>query len=386
MGLFGALGKARDWAYAPASNGAPRLSTIGATLQDVGAAFSQQPMGYLDNLNQRVSERQRMMADLEWQKRQRAQQEQEWSAKQAQNDALNSWVSSLPADQQRIARVDPGAAVKSYYDQQDPTKGVPSGYRKNGDGSLTFIPGGPGDPKVIGRNADARRIDINIGGMNGLSQDGVDLAAQQYRTFGTMPSLGTGSAKAKQMILNRAAEMAKAEGKTAEATVIGQAANTANKQALGQLYKQRVMVGAFEKTFHKNIDVMEGLLPKVNQGGIPVANRWINAGRKSIAGDPDVAAFNTALQTVQAEYAKIMSGSMGNTPVSDSARHHAEELINSAQTPQQLAAVIKVLRQDAANRMSGFDEEEQQLRGSMSSQSDKKPDLIWVPGKGMVKP
>lgn len=198
-----------------------------------------------------------------------------------------------------------------------------------------------------------------------LSDDAVDLAATRYRIDGTMPSLGMGSASTRAKILNRAAEMAVAEGNTAEASSLRMVANKANAQALGQLTKQEQLVSSFEKTANKNADLALALSDKVDRAGSPVFDRWVQSGRKSIAGDSAVASFHAANETFVNEYAKIISGSMGNTPVSDQARQHAHEILDTAFTKDQYVAVMKVLKQEMGNRMSGFADQKRELMANI---------------------
>ena len=58
---------------------------------------------------------------------------------------------------------------------------------------------------------------------------------------------------------------------------------------------------------------------------------------------------------------------MGNTPVSDSARKEAHEILNTAQTPAQLRANIKLLQREMKNRLIGLDESEHELIQQMKS-------------------
>ena len=136
------------------------------------------------------------------------------------------------------------------------------------------------------------------------------------------------------------------------------------------------MIKAFEEMANKNADIALELSTKVDRTGSPVVNRWFLAGNNKLAGDVDTATFNTAVNVFANEYAKIMSGSMGNTPVSDSARKEAHEILNTAQTPAQLRANIKLLQREMKNRLIGLDESEHELIQQMKSAgtSTKKED------------
>jgi hypothetical protein len=199
-----------------------------------------------------------------------------------------------------------------------------------------------------------------------LDSSAVDFAAQMYLKTGVMPSLGAGSSKMRQEIIARAAEINAGTGMTAAEGAEQMVANKATSAGILQLQKQKTMVGAFEKNAMRNADIALRLSSQADRTGVPVFNRWLQAGQKSIAGNPTVSAFNAANETFVNEYAKIMSGSMGNTPVSDSARQHAHEMLSTTQTKEQYQSVVKVLKEEMKNRMVGFEEELKEAKRSLS--------------------
>lgn len=194
----------------------------------------------------------------------------------------------------------------------------------------------------------------------------LDFAAQQYLKTGIMPSLGAGSSKMRQDIITRAAQINQGQGMTAAEGAEQMVANKATSAGILQLQKQKTMVGAFEKNAMRNADIALRLSDQTDRSGIPVFNTWLQRGQKSISGNPTVSAFNAANETFVNEYAKIMSGSMGNTPVSDSARAHAHEMLSTTQTKEQYSAVLKVLKEEMKNRMVGFEEELKEAKASLS--------------------
>ena len=198
----------------------------------------------------------------------------------------------------------------------------------------------------------------------------LDFAAQQYLKTGVMPSLGAGSSKMRQAIVSRASELNMGAGMTAEQGAEQMVANKATSAGILQLQKQKTMVGAFEKNATRNADIALRLSNQADRTGVPVFNSWLQRGQKSIAGNPTVSAFNAANETFVNEYAKIMSGSMGNTPVSDSARQHAHDMLNTQQTPEQYNAVVKILKEEMKNRMIGFEEELKEAKQSLSPKNN----------------
>ena len=196
-----------------------------------------------------------------------------------------------------------------------------------------------------------------------LAPDAIDMNANRFLVDGTLPQ---GISKAnRDAIINRASVLAKEKGLSADR--ISQLEVTANKQALGQLSKTETMVGAFEKNFVKNVKIVENLNKKRDSTGVPLLQKWINVGKKAGTGDPDLAAINVAIKAVVNEYGKIVSGSMGNTAVAVSEIKRMEDLLNAAQNPEDVQAVLNVMRAETQNRMEGFKEQRAELTTSMRS-------------------
>ena len=211
---------------------------------------------------------------------------------------------------------------------------------------------------------------------NSFTPAAIDNAAARYNIDGTLPpmGMGKGGSAARSQILNRAAELAGDTSGTDQR--VNQLTTKASASTLLQLKKTKTMIKAFEEMANKNADIALEMSAKVDRSGTPVVNRWFLAANNKIAGDVDTATFNTAVNVFANEYAKIMSGSMGNTPVSDSARKEAHEILNTAQTPAQLRANIKLLQREMKNRLIGLDESEHELIQQMKSAgtSTKKED------------
>lgn len=209
-----------------------------------------------------------------------------------------------------------------------------------------------------------------------LSTDAITNAAARYNVDGTLPPLGMGKdgAAMRKAILEQAATMAKtagADGAPMSPTEqrVSQLSNKANSSALAKLQQAQTMVGAFEKNFTKNADLALAQSKLTDNSGVPIVTKWINSGKRSITGDPALSTFDVAVKATANEYAKIVSGSMGNTAIAESEIKKVEGLLNAAQTPQQVEAVINFMKKETANRLAGFEEEKKNLRGSMGGAS-----------------
>jgi hypothetical protein len=244
----------------------------------------------------------------------------------------------------------------------------------------------PNDPNIkIYNNAITKASSWEPKPVSPLTDDAVTLAAQTYLTTGVMPALGQGSAAMRGAIQNKAAELNKNAGISASQGAANLVENKANIGGINQLTKQATMIGGFERNAQKNLEVALQLSDQVDRTGVPVFNKWIQSGQKSLAGNPSVSAFNAANETFVNEYAKIMSGSMGNTPVSDAARQHAHDLLSTVQTKDQYNAVVNVLKQDMGNRISGMNEELAARKSGLSGQPAPQANQSQPKTSGKVK-
>jgi hypothetical protein len=220
-----------------------------------------------------------------------------------------------------------------------------------------------------------------------LSQDAVDMEAKQLLLTGQIPSLGFGGSDARIQIINHAAELAAGQGHTIEDYLAGRAEWKADVSSLGQITKIADAVQGFENTALANMKVAESLMDKgAGTASGPVVNRWLQAGRQA-TGDPDVAAFNTAMGTVSSEYGKIISGgsaSIAATP--EGAREEAAEWLNKMQSPEAIRAQFAVARQDMANRKNSLFQQRDAIagrikgtQGAMPSETDHSPALPPIP-------
>jgi hypothetical protein len=198
-----------------------------------------------------------------------------------------------------------------------------------------------------------------------LTQNAIDDQANRFIIDGTLPPLGMGkdAVANRNAIINRASELARAGGMPNDR--ITQMQNKANSAALSQLTKQETMVGAFEKNFVKNADLVVKFSSKVDRTGAPLLDKWIQSGKRAATGDPELKALDVAIKAVSNEYAKIVSGSMGNTAVAVSEIKRMESLLNSAMTKQDVISVINTMKTETENRMLGFKEQKAELTNSM---------------------
>jgi hypothetical protein len=203
-----------------------------------------------------------------------------------------------------------------------------------------------------------------------LTQQGLDMAALQYRKTGQMVPMGMGRAGAtvRQAVINRAATMTPEQIAAVEKggadVATSKAEYGADTKALSQLTRQTEAVGAFEKTATKNAKLLDDVLKKIPDTGTSILNRPIRALAGAV-GSEDIATFNAIRQSVQNEYSRIISNPTLSGTMSDSARKEGEALLSGALTVGQLRAALKVLQAEASNRHTSYQEQIGEIKGRM---------------------
>lgn len=186
---------------------------------------------------------------------------------------------------------------------------------------------------------------------NTLTPEALDQLATQFAQTGTLPAMGFGKAAAavRLKIANRAAELF--QGNNLAQAKAGFGADAAS---LKKLQQSADAVEAFEATATANLDRALSTAKGVIDTGSPWFNKPARAVAAGLAGSPQLAAFQTARQVAANEVAKVLSGSMGNQALSDSARHEASALLDPDASLAQLEAAANILKQDMASRKTAF--------------------------------
>lgn len=209
-----------------------------------------------------------------------------------------------------------------------------------------------------------------------FTPDAIKAMGTRYGQTGELPPMGMGkkAAEARIQIINQWAKDLTNTGETPEANAARQIAFKASTGELKQLQAQRGKVLAFARTAEKNLALAGELSEKIDRTGIPVVNRWLNAGRRAITGDVDLARFDAALRTAINEYAKVTSSATGGAVTSDTARKEVEDLLKAAMTKEQVRGVINLLvENELPNRIAGYEEQITTIMDALSNQPKQNP-------------
>ena len=260
-----------------------------------------------------------------------------------------------------------------------PRPTAPAGYRFTADGSsLEAIPGGPAAKPAAQRNAPSGYRWGEIGNLEpipggpaaprdtGFTADALDLRARQYLSGDSkaFANLGRGAQGRETIvaITNRAAQLLREQGGSPEEIGRRLAEFKANSASLSKLTQNYDAVTAFEQTAVRNGKILKDLANKVDATGVPAAERWIRAGRRAVAGDPDVSAFHAQLQVYRTEAARILTNPNLGGHLTDSARHEMEEFLKGDASGPQITRVVDLLETDFANRKKTLEEQMRAIR------------------------
>lgn len=198
--------------------------------------------------------------------------------------------------------------------------------------------------------AENKPLDLTLGGL--------DAAALNYMKTGQLPALGMGDKITRKSIINRAAELGSGTGdpiRTNLDLASNRAGFVADEGSLKKLQGQRDAITAFENTASKNIDQFLKTAGKVVDTGSPLLNAPLRAISAKLLGSPDQAAYEAARQVAINEVAKVTGNPTLSGTLSDSARKEVEAFNPSNATLGQTVAVLKLLKQDMANRADATD-------------------------------
>lgn len=184
----------------------------------------------------------------------------------------------------------------------------------------------------------------------GLTQDARDMlaaaGAQGYKI--PMPAFGMRNSGMRADYLNDIASKAKPANGDWLSAVHNMIYGETGLGGAKQTQKTFASTAMNESAALSQADIVSSVAAKVDRTGIPIFNKWIQAGRAA-TGDPSVTNLNNAVNTFAEEFAKVMTGQTSGA-ATDSARQLAHTYINSAMSPDQLAGAINLMKMEMQKR------------------------------------
>lgn len=220
--------------------------------------------------------------------------------------------------------------------------------------STTVQRNGLGEVRVQQKQSAATAAAANV------SPDAMQAMLDSYHTTGTPPS---GLARSHAMagaFWQAESDFQKQTGNTAGSVLAAKASAKANTDALAQTQKQISSTTSYFDTMDKNIAQVNGLATKLNLSDQPTLNAAVAAFQKGTS-DPNYAKYNVFFDSVANEYAKIKSGSLGNAPVSDSARKEAQSVLLPLMSAGGVQAALEAVKTEGQNRLDSLNAQRDSL-------------------------
>lgn len=197
----------------------------------------------------------------------------------------------------------------------------------------------------------------NASSVGELTPEAIQNNAEIFNLTGNIPSLGMGASKVRTDILNKAAELKKSKGQSSEDLAANRAQYKSDVASLQHLTSQRDNILSFEHNAGLNMDYALQLSSAVDRSGVPIFNKWKQAGQRAVTGNKELSQFDAAIRTAINEYAKVITSVTGSGQLSDTARKEVETLLSAAQTPEQFQSVIETMKVDMSNRRKAYDKQ-----------------------------
>jgi len=223
------------------------------------------------------------------------------------------------------------------------------------DGERTAIPAIPLGSQKMGSKAGDTAVQqqklLDFTAMPPTPEE--ERIAREYNVTRRMPSLGQTSPLRPRIVM-LAARLAIQEGSSGLAD---NARFKAEASSVANLTKQYGVIKSGEDTILKNLKLMEGIIDKVDQTGIPVLERWIRAGRRAVEGDADVAKLDSLIISTQADIGKVLSATTGAAGTPVAALKEAQKYFNSNMTREQFAAMQDIIPKEMTARTLSMEEQ-----------------------------
>lgn len=200
-----------------------------------------------------------------------------------------------------------------------------------------------------------------------LTADDYKRSGAEYAITGVMPQLGNGSGAVKQRLLHEKQEFARSNNLTPRDMALAKAAFAGDAKSLEKMVVNRDQIVSFEQAAQKNIDMFLDLASKIPDTRVPWANTPLRMLDEKLAGSANMAAINAARTVANNEVAKLTSGGGLGGVLSDHARAEVDKYNPQSATYAQTVAIVKVLKQDMANRHSSMDNVIEGIRGRAGS-------------------
>jgi hypothetical protein len=202
-----------------------------------------------------------------------------------------------------------------------------------------------------------------------FSPDALNMASTDFLL--THREMTRATPEQKVAIRNNAAKMQKMAGLSDSDVLAGQVTREGMAKAQKNLGALAGATDAFENTLIKNVNTSLSHIDEANASDIPILNKWVQKGMGTTQGlPPAVAKLAIDLRNVASEYAKLSSGSLGNTQIGEKALLEISDMFSTADNPDTLRARLSEVLVDAKNRTKGIRESQDAITSRLMDQGN----------------
>lgn len=253
----------------------------------------------------------------------------------------------------------------------DPQNKMHMGQMSNAGGILI-------DGKTYGSLPDGWKVGtVSQSGSGGLSPEALDIISTQYLAGDKSAIQGfSRNATIRAQLANAIAAKADTmgmDGKAIAAEVSAYGGNVSAQRAAGTRAAQ---VGMAASEANQMADIAVEASQAVPRGSLMAWNAMRNAVRTGTS-SPEMAAFVTATTSLVNAYARAISPLGAPT---DAMRQHAEEMLNTAQSPQAYEAVIDQMKKEMVAALNAPTEISERLKKQVTGTDHETASPATMPG------
>ncbi len=143
----------------------------------------------------------------------------------------------------------------------------------------------------------------------------------------------------------------------------------ADKKSLDKIIPMYDAVTSFENNTVAQGKRLVELAKEVDTTGLPVIERWIRAGRKSVAGDPAVSAFDAQLTVFGNEAAKILTNPNLTGVLTVEGMREVQSFLPKSANAAQIERVVNLLGKDFETRQKSLEDQTAAITKRMASRT-----------------
>lgn len=325
---------------------------IGAGLSEAGKAVEQSAGQYLTDQHRADLDQQKIMLADQLQGAREEKQRQFTTSEREATEKYQSGENVLNRENTvKVAGIGAGATVAAAAEH---SRGALAVAIQQGKDALERYQLLTGSKEKIAAEHNATLLQTHSASL--LTPEAARVQAENYVATGKVAGLRSGSTQMSQ-VMSLVPDIMKEQGLDDPSMRAKWSTVDAAKKTLENETKLGSLLANYSQTLHKNIQGAEEIVSKggIGPSGVPVLDRWIQAGRKGVQGDAQVNALDFQLKAIATEVAKLNTGQLGVSGLPEGARAEYERIIGTMTNKQQLEELFKAFTADSYNRLSSQD-------------------------------